>query len=316
MPRTQSKSSQKTKAKPIGLRKTRRLKKMNCNPAVASNTVRPDSCITKNVLLQLKESYNRNHPDTRIHSLTPAKIWNDMKSRLQLCKKEDCWLNEIPDPTVRKSLDKYLFAPDQPDKWKQTPHTWLTNFDIMHVLRQYEEAYPEFRLIGPSPIDFDTRLPDETGDCVWTELCDLDIRKQMESGKRKFGIVFNLDKHYEPGSHWVSLYIDLDDAFVFYMDSAGRTVPSEIDRLVKRIIQQGQTLDQPIDMQFHENFPTIHQYGNNECGMYTLYFIITMLTNKTTYKSFTTPLDKILFFKRKRISDKYVFNLRKLYFNS
>jgi hypothetical protein len=289
---------------------------MNCHPAVADKTVVPDSCLTKDVLLQLKTSYNQNHPDTRIASSTPTSIWNDMRKRLQVCKKEDCWLNQIADPTVRESLDKYAFAPDRPTKWKDAPHTRLTNFDIMHVLRQYEEAYPEFKLIGPSPIDFDTRLPEDNGECVWAELCTLDIKQQLLRGKRKLGIVFNLDKHYQGGSHWVSMFIDLDDRFIFYMDSVGNTIPPEIDVLAKRIMDQGSALDPPLQIQFHENCPAAHQRGNNECGMYTLYFIITMLTSKTDNKTFADALDKIRFFKRKRIPDKYVFNLRQIYFNS
>lgn len=296
-------------------RHTRRIKKLNCSPAVIDKTVVPDSCLTADVLMQLKETYNENHPDTRITSSAPLHVWHDMKKRLRLCKREDCWLNQIEDTTVRASLDEYLFAPDRPAKWKQRPHTWLTNFDIIHVLRQYEDAYPEFKLIGPSPIDFDTRLPEKNDECVWDELCMFDIKQSMMEGKRKYGIVFNLDKHYQPGSHWVSMFVDLDDHFIFYMDSQGDSIPAEIDVLAKRIISQGLTMVPPISIQYHENCPTGHQRGNNECGMYTLYFIITMLTNKTDNKMFANPLEKIRFFKRKRISDKYVFNLRQLYFN-
>ena len=53
-----------------------------------------------------------------------------------------------------------------------------------------------------------------------------------------------------------------------------------IDKLVKRIIHQGLYLSTPIQLEFHENQPFIHQRGNNECGMYSLYFIITMLTSR------------------------------------
>ena len=59
-----------------------------------------------------------------------------------------------------------------------------------------------------------------------------------------------------------------------------------------------------------------HQYENNECGMYSLYFIITMLTNKTEKKIFKNYMEKIDFFKNKRIPDKYMHRYRKKYFNS
>ena len=32
----------------------------------------------------------------------------------------------------------------------------------------------------------------------------------MNNGKHKIGSVFNLDDHDEPGSHWVSLYMELN----------------------------------------------------------------------------------------------------------
>jgi hypothetical protein len=74
--------------------------------------------------------------------------------------------------------------------------------------------------------------------------------------------------------------------------------------------------------------------GENECGMYALFFIITMLSghvelNKSKVisanaklplsdgiiKKFSNYVEKINFFKDKRIPDRYVNKLRKLYFN-
>jgi len=59
-----------------------------------------------------------------------------------------------------------------------------------------------------------------------------------------------------------------------------------------------------------------HQYKNTECGMYSLFFIITMLTNKTEKKIFKNYTEKIDFFKNKRIPDKHMHSYRKQYFNS
>ena len=63
------------------------------------------------------------------------------------------------------------------------------------------------------------------------------------------------------------------------------------------------------------NHPFEHQYGNTECGMYSLYFIISLLTNQATNKPFKTTEDKIRFFKKVRISDKEMENLRYKYYN-
>ena len=62
-----------------------------------------------------------------------------------------------------------------------------------------------------------------------------------------------------------------------------------------------------------------HQFGNTECGMYSLYFIITLLKSETENgEKLTGYKEKYIFFKDKnrRIPDKYVFNFRKKYFNS
>ena len=141
------------------------------------------------------------------------------------------------------------------------------------------------------------------------------MSKFVYKGIKKIGVVFNLDRHDQPGSHWTSLFIDLEDKIIFYMDSAGDTIPKEVNKLVERIMNQGLELFTPIQFVYHENHPFTHQYGNNECGMYSLYFIITMLLNKTDRKKFKTIQDKINYFKKHRIPDKYVFSYRKKYFN-
>jgi hypothetical protein len=224
-------------------------------------------------------------------------------------------LKEIDNAELRENLEKFLFAPSQPAEWKKKPNEWLSNFDIFEVLHQYELTHSTFKAIGPTPIDFDSRPKDESGKCVWEELCTFQLNNYLEKGKTKLGMVFNLDKHDERGSHWVSLFVDLEDWFLFYLDSAGNRIPKEIRALVKRIQRQGMSLSPPLKFKFYENYPLEHQLGNTECGMYSLYFIITMLTGETEGRTFRTAREKIEFFKKKRVPDKYVSKYRKIYFN-
>jgi len=295
---------------------TRKINPMNCNPGVKGRTIKRNSCLTPDVMHQLKDSFNKSHPGKTIRHTAPKKIWTDLKQKLKTCDREDCWLDTVTDPLVRRKLDKQSFAPDHPAEWKKNPDTWLSNFDIRDVLKQYEPMYKNFKVIGPSPIDFDTRPVEEGGECVWEDLCTFDLKKLLDSGKTKLGIVFNLDKHDQGGSHWISMYVDLDDKYLFFMDSAGDPPPKEVDVLAKRIIAQGLELSPKMQLQYYENSPLEHQHGNNECGMYSLYFIITMLTNQTEKKIFKNYADKIAFFKKKRIPDKYIHKYRKKYFNS
>jgi Ulp1 protease family, C-terminal catalytic domain len=294
----------------------KKMKKMNCNPVTKHKNTVQDSCFPPETLVLIKSSYNKFHPHNKIESTNNAEIWEDLKKRLTTCEKEDCWLNQISDPILRKKLDVQSFAPDQPKVWKKNPNEWLSNYDIMDVLKQYETAYPKFHVIGPTPIDFDSRPKDLNHKCVWEELCNFRLEKYFMEGKKKLGIVFNLDDHNGSGSHWVSMFIDLEDKFAFYMDSAGSAIPKEIDALLKRIVQQGLAFKPPIHIHFYENCPLEHQYGNTECGMYTLYFIITMLTGETEGRKFKNYYEKIRFFKNKRIPDKYIQRYRKIYFNT
>jgi len=294
---------------------TRSFQPLNCSPIVNGKTEIAGSCFTAPALYQLKEYYNKHHPSTPILSKTPSQLWHDFRTRFFSCKREDCWLKEIDNAELRENLEKFLFAPSQPVEWKKKPNEWLSNFDIFEVLHQYELTHSTFKAIGPTPIDFDSRPKDESGKCVWEELCTFQLNNYLEKGKTKLGMVFNLDKHDERGSHWVSLFVDLEDWFLFYLDSAGNQIPKEIRALVKRIQRQGMSLSPPLKFKFYENYPLEHQLGNTECGMYSLYFIITMLTGETEGRTFRTAREKIEFFKKKRVPDKYVSKYRKIYFN-
>ena len=61
---------------------------------------------------------------------------------------------------------------------------------------------------------------------------------EHKNGKNKIGIVLNLDEHDGKGSHWVSVFIDLQKKFIFYFESTGSITPPEIDVFVKRMNEQ------------------------------------------------------------------------------
>ena len=63
-------------------------------------------------------------------------------------------------------------------------------------------------------------------------------------------------------------------------------------------------------MKYYTNYPKQHQQGNTECGMYSLYFIITMIDDSKTMKN------KIKMFQKETITDHHVQSFRNKYFNS
>lgn len=287
-------------------------KKINCSPAVHNRTIVPDTCYTSDAIIVVKDAYNKEHPTEEILANSPKEIWKEMQSRFSHCSKEDCWLDQIKDVKIRKQLDEMTFAPDQPPEWKKNPNEWLSNFDIAAVLSQYEQSHPHFKLIGPTPIDYDTK---ENGKCVWEDLCKLNLSNLRKKGKSNLGIVFNLDTHTEPGSHWTSMFVDMNHSYMYYYDSALNPIPKEVVRLKNEIIRQGKAMNPPIHFKFQHNTYS-HQKSNTECGMYCLFFIITFLTNETEFMKNMSMKNKLDLFCKNRIPDKYVEKYRKIYFNT
>jgi hypothetical protein len=292
-----------------GTRKISKTTKMNCNPVVAGKTANVNTCYTKDTLMKIRDEYNKNHTGSKhIASDDPNIVWSKLKENLHTCEKEDCWLKELRDEKMKQEIQDYIFAPYSPPEWKENPNEWLSNIDILNVLEQHEEKHPNFEFLGPSPIDFDAK--GQTQDkCIEQDVCLLSLKKELERGKNKIAIVFNLDRHDQPGSHWVSLFIDLEHKypFIFYFDSAGNSIPKEIEVLKDRLIKEAN--DTNMKIKYYDNEGTDHQKGNSECGMYSLFFIITMLDKNISMK------DKMDLFQKKRIPDKYVEQYRKIYFN-
>jgi len=328
-------------------------RKRNCSPIVSNQTVNSETCYTPDTLIKIKDAYNKYHNKSEyIPWSNPQEIWRTLKKRLVNCKTEDCWLAEIKDNTMSTQLQNIIFAPTHPPEWLKNPNEWLTDLDISMVMKQYESKYKYFKFIGPSPIDFDKKvsrdkLPwaKQSGEyndevCVWEELCTLSIKELLRKKISQVGIVFNLDRYDEPGSHWVSLYISLGEPakpkrrkqyleggapdkshpFIFYFDSTGREAPPEIKKLIKRIQVQSRTIVPSLHITEYNNNGKDHQKKNTECGMYALFFLITMLTGKMEdIDEGVLELgfdDKITLFRDTVIPDKYVELYRHKYFNS
>ena len=304
----------------------KKLKIMNCSPVMKNKRATTNTCYNTDVLLKIRDEYNNNHPNNQhIVGDDPTYVWNELKNRLN-CSSEDCWLKELKDENLRNKIDKYVFSPDSPPEWKSNPNEWLSNFDILDVLSQYEDEYPHFNFIGPTTIDFDTRLPKRNNMCVEKELCSIHLQNELRDKKTKIGIIFNLDEHDEKGSHWVSMFIDLEEKFIFYFDSAGDLIPPEIRILKDRLIRQAKKLTPPLKLMYKHNYNVEHQLENTECGVYSLFFIITMLTgdckcgdldkhNNIKDRNNMSLKDKMALFQKGRIPDSYIERYRKIYFN-
>lgn len=218
---------------------------------------------------------------------------------------EHCLLDKIPiHENAKKELRKRYLRPRRPKSWDGDPDMWLDNYNILAVMKQYEEAIPWFKFLGVFPIDFSAPDPykqnDTTPQCLYKELCTLNLKEEYEKDIRGIGIIFNLDPHFKSGSHWVSLYIDIQNInkpFVGYFDSYGYKVPPLIARLMRSFKLQIKTCELGFNARRF-------QYGDSECGMFSMYFIICMLDG-IPFKQFC----------KDSVSDDYMLQLRKILFS-
>ena len=283
--------------------KTIKLKKVNCSPK-PKGEINHFSCYTNKSLYKLRDLWNERHPDVKIKSNSPKEIHHLISEYLKgVCNKESCWIKQKAEFGPIESDMADSFAPESPPEWKKNPNEWLSSIDIINVMKQYEKAYKCFDFIGPSPIDFDTRKL--YGECVWDELCNFSLKEQIKNGKTKIGIIFNTDPHNKPGQHWISMFINIKKKKIFFFDSTGDKPSKEIMVLIKRIEEQGLNLNPKIKFKSDSNEGIEHQYGNTECGIYSLFFIVHMLEDKMTEHYLKTHI----------LKDEYMNKFRHIYFN-
>ncbi len=153
---------------------------------------------------------------------------------------------------------------------------------------QYQKKYPDFMFLGAVPVDFD-ELP-ELG------IKDLNFKELSAKGKKRIGIIFNLDEHYKNGSHWVAGFTDIDKGQVYFFDSYGIGPEPRIRKLLRRMARQSQDILRTggqqegvsgagpergkvsLDVRYNKHR---HQFGNSECGVYSINFILRLLQGET-----------------------------------
>jgi hypothetical protein len=256
-----------------------------CAPGIIDDN-KGYSCFGWDGLVKIAKAWNEQHYSNQVKipmkntKTNEKKLWNELDLRLRSkCDSEWCWIEQ---EFVRRLHDKKLrssFKPKKPLSWKKNKNEWLTTIDINSVMKQYENKYDYFKFIGPVPIDFDYEY--QVGQCIVNELCNIKLAHLINKNIKKVGIIFNLDPHDKPGSHWVALYLDLVKDKVYYFDSYGMEPPSEVKRLVDRIKEQGNSLGKDIEYEYNQ---TRHQYKNSECGVYSMNFIVELLEGRKSFK--------------------------------
>ena len=143
---------------------------------------------------------------------------------------------------------------------------------------------------------------------------------------KKIGIVPNLDEHWKGGSHWVSLFINLETGQIYFFDSygyrpekrirsflkiiaewkykkdTGKTLNFDADNYMKGSSKEKNEIEKKYDIRYSE---IRNQYKNSECGVYSMNFIIRLLHNAN--------FDNII---SNEVPDDTINKCREIYFNN
>ena len=222
-------------------------------------------------------------------------LWRRLNQYFKECGgNETCWADQAVvrrSPTASKLVEKEL-RPRMPEEWLKDKHTWLTNFDIQDVMVQYESRYKSFRFMGVFPMDFAAPSDYGTG-CVSDKMCNLNVADLAAQGVKQVAIILNLDKHTQSGSHLVAVYINFDKAAprgrygFFYYDSNAAPATKEVVALHGRLAAQvaalaatstGGKAPRPFTLRYNTRR---HQFGNSECGIFSMHFVERMLEGAT-----------------------------------
>jgi len=256
-----------------------------------SRTYANGSCLDLEEIIEMVKAYNQEYPNSQIElSIARASdkatyketLIKQLNSKLSKCDDQLCWVQQnfiknIKDAKMRKNIKENAFRPVGP----QGKFTWLNTINIDEVLKQYEQKYKDFKFIGAVPIDFDD---------LNYGTKNINIKKLKENGISKLGVIYNLDEHWQSGSHWVSGYFDLNKGKLYYFDSYGIAPERRVVAFMRRIGRQLKEQGINPELKYNRNR---HQYKNSECGVYSINFIIRLLNGydfDSIHKSMTPDL--------------------------
>jgi hypothetical protein len=247
------------------------------NNQCAPNVSGTYTCFSKIDLIELTKSYNSLGDFYLPISLTKKKLYQQLFKLFEKkfeCKDETCWIEQDKildnlDLETREKLKMFTFKPKSPSG----RYFILSTIDINLIMIQYELLYNNFKFLGALPSDaFEISSEKKNSLIDNMEKPSIDF----------FSIIFNLDKHNQPGSHWVSVFINKENKTIEYFDSLG-------DKPIATIQKTLDFISNKYDFDIIIN-DTVHQKGNTACGIYTIVFILYKLSYPNNYNYLTTTI--------------------------
>jgi len=270
------------------------------------------SCLSLNSLISMAEAYNKTfedkiklYPDFDLANPKKYKMYlvYQFQKRFPECKSQKCWIKQEFIRHLKEDELEELMK----NTWRvtggfQSKFEWLNTIHIDNVMEQYEYKYKDFKFLRAVPIDFD--------DLPQYGLKNLDLDEYKKNGKNRFGIIFNLDPHDKEGSHWVALYFDTEKNLIYFSDSYGIRPEDHICKLIRRIVRYCLSKNKVKHVVADHN-KTRFQHKNSECGMYSLNFIIRLVSGETFEEIIKKPLpdDVVHACRAKYFGDAKIYNV-------
>jgi hypothetical protein len=144
---------------------------------------------------------------------------------------------------------------------------WLNNSNIDDHLKRFAIKFNDFHHINFQMMDFKK---------MNTELNQVDWQQLVKDGIKSLGCIVNTDYSTGRGQHWVAIFIDFINCTVEYFDSAGQNPMHEILEFQLDTVNKLSTIT---GKKWKDICVTKlqHQKGNTECGVYSMFYIISRL---------------------------------------
>lgn len=184
----------------------------------------------------------------------------------QICLTQQSFMNDIV-KEMRDDIQNNTFR----SKGPEDPKEWLSTNDINNIMSQYEKIYTNFKFFGAVPLN--------CNDLSFCSLYKLNFDEYANKNIDLIGIVFNLDRHGQPGSHWVALFMDLAKGEVYFCDSNGRPPIDNIENIINEFMEyyKKKTGKNAI----YKYNSKAYQKDGSECGVYSCNFIIRKLSGES-----------------------------------
>jgi hypothetical protein len=176
-----------------------------------------------------------------------------------------CYFEKLSEKgLINKRRKHKIFKPEY-----QKPNEAVTNYYINKILNSYSDIFKNYIHIGTYPSDVHKIIN-------FKSILKNNFKKK-KTKNLNFSIVLNTDVYEGNGIHWIAIFINNKNSTIEYFDPLCENANNNINQILN-IIKK--TMDKHYDSNFKIHYNNIkHQIGNQECGIYCLYYIIARLFN-------------------------------------